>query len=96
MSKWQRYVNSFYTFPTPEQFGHLSVVGACRCLTEAPDAEIGSMFKHTPLAEHRAQAKYPAHRITSTWIIQEFGIRIRSNKKLIKFFKSGCRPWIPD
>lgn len=45
------------TFPAPEQFGHLLVVGTCKGLTVAPDAEIGSIFKHTPVVEHRAQAK---------------------------------------
>lgn len=64
MSKsWIRSVNRLCTFPAPEQFGHLLVVGACRGLAEALHTEIGSMFKHTPLAEHRAQAKYPIHRI---------------------------------
>lgn len=51
------------TFPAPEQFGHLLVVGTCRGLVEALDTEIGSTFKHTPLAEHRAQARYPVQRI---------------------------------
>lgn len=49
----------FFTFPAPEQFRHLSVVGACRSLLEALVRFIGSTLKHTPLAEHLAHGKYP-------------------------------------
>jgi hypothetical protein len=46
-----------YTFPAPEQFGHLFVVGTRKGRSEAVDTERGSMLRHTPLVEHRAQAK---------------------------------------
>lgn len=49
------------TFPAPEQFGHLWVLGIRKALSDALETEIGSIFKHTPLAEHLAQAKYPVH-----------------------------------
>lgn len=48
-----------FTFPAPEQFRHLSVVGACRSRLEALVRFIGSVVKHTPLAEHLAHGKYP-------------------------------------
>ena len=48
-----------YTFPATEQLRHLRVVGALNGRSKAFDTEIGSMFKHTPLEEQRAQAKYP-------------------------------------
>lgn len=51
------YLIRVYTFPAPEQFGHLLVVGTCKGRSETLDTERGSMLKHTPLAEHRAQAK---------------------------------------
>lgn len=52
-----------HTFPTPEQFEHLCVVGTRKGRLKSPFIEIGSVLKHTPLAEHRAQAKYPAKEI---------------------------------
>ena len=38
-------------------------MGARNGRSEALDTEIGSIFKHTPLAEQRAHAKYPVHTI---------------------------------
>lgn len=52
-----------YTFPAPEQFGHLWVEGAFKGRSARPDTEMGSMLKHTPLAEHRAHGKYPVYQI---------------------------------
>lgn len=52
----------WYTFPAPEQFGHLWVVGIRRGPSVAASVITGSTLKHTPLAEHLAQAKYPANR----------------------------------
>lgn len=49
--------NRLYTFPALEQFGHLSAVGTCKGRPEAEESERGLILKHTPLAEHRAQAK---------------------------------------
>uniref|UniRef100_A0A7C9D3Q1 Uncharacterized protein n=1 Tax=Opuntia streptacantha TaxID=393608 RepID=A0A7C9D3Q1_OPUST len=54
----QRHVGHM-TLPVPKQFEHLCVVGARKGRSKSPDIEIGSVFKQTPLAEHRAQAKYP-------------------------------------
>lgn len=51
------------TFPAPEQFKHLWVVGARKGASEVVDIEMGSIFMQTPLAEHLAQAKYPARKI---------------------------------
>lgn len=50
-----------YTFPAPEQLRHLWSVGARNGLLEALFTEMGSMYKHLPLAEQRAHAKYPAY-----------------------------------
>lgn len=57
------------TFPAPEQFVHLFVVGARNGWSEDMDSEMGSIFKHTPLAEQRAQAKYPAQIIGHKQIV---------------------------
>ena len=56
------FLTQIYTFPTPEQFGHLRVAGAFKGRSDALDTEMGSMLKHTPLAEHRAQGKYPVYK----------------------------------
>lgn len=62
-------INEWVTFPAPEQFVHLFVVGARNGWSEEMDSEMGSMFKHTPLAEQRAQAKYPAHIISHKLLV---------------------------
>lgn len=47
-----------HTFPEPEQFRHLLVVGAFKGRSVAL-VTMGSMDTHSPLAEHRAHDKYP-------------------------------------
>lgn len=48
------------TFPDPEQFGHLSVLGADRGWSPPMTVETGSIRTSDPVLEHRAQARYPA------------------------------------
>lgn len=49
-----------HTFPVPEQFTHLWVLGGSNGKEESPAMETGSTLTHKPLVEHLAQAKYPA------------------------------------
>lgn len=60
LSSWVKLPN-LLTFPAPEQFWHLSVLGTRKGWSVALDSEMGLMLKHTPLAEQRAQAKYPVY-----------------------------------
>lgn len=55
------------TFPVPEQFGHLLVVDNCKESLQLSGIEFGPMLENNPLAEHRAQAKYPVHQESSSF-----------------------------
>ena len=48
------------TFPDPEQFGHLSVLGADKGWSPLLTVET-SVRTSAPVLEHRAQARYPAY-----------------------------------
>ena len=82
----QMEIISLHTLPVPKQFEHLCVVGARKGRSKSPDIEIGSVFKQTPLAEHRAQAKYPAHGADRSQIIDY--IRRASNASAINRMKA--------
>lgn len=47
------------TFPAPEQFGHLSVLGADKGWSPSLNVETGSVSTRAPVLEQRAQARYP-------------------------------------
>lgn len=78
------YIIWWFTFPAPEQLVHRCVVGTCRGWSEAPDTEMGSMHKHTPLAEHRAQAKYPIQGIIYLNVNELFEFLKGKSQKVMK------------
>ena len=48
------------TFPAPEQFEHLSVLGGDRGSSPPFTIATGSIRTRAPVLEQRAQARYPA------------------------------------
>lgn len=48
------------TFPDPEQFEHLSVLGGDRGWSLPLIVDTGSIRTNAPVLEQRAQARYPA------------------------------------
>lgn len=52
-----------HTFPEPEQFEHLSVLGVDKGRSPPLFVETGSIRTSDPVLEQRAQARYPAFTI---------------------------------
>ena len=48
------------TFPDPEQFEHLSVLGGDRGRSPPLTVDTGSVRTNAPVLEQRAHARYPA------------------------------------
>lgn len=61
INKQHPVINSFKypTFPAPEQFEHLSVLGGDRGWSPPSMVDTASASTRVPVLEHRAQARYP-------------------------------------